>query len=192
MMLNILEIEKPTHLCVAFDVSRESFRTIELPEYKGTRGETPPEFLGQVPLLQDALHAMNIATITKEDYEADDIIASYAKAALAQGWSVTIVSSDRMALGASASISMRIRWRTASALWVSPPWLDWMAVVKKYFSSNMPRGVSIYFFDVIHQLLVRHLFLAFTKQVNVVDEVPLTPFFQHVNGGLEGHEFAHA
>lgn len=41
MLLNILEGEKPTHLCVAFDVSRESFRTQELPEYKGTRGETP-------------------------------------------------------------------------------------------------------------------------------------------------------
>ena len=47
MMLNILAAEKPTHLAVAFDISRESFRTEEYPEYKGTRGETPPEFIGQ-------------------------------------------------------------------------------------------------------------------------------------------------
>jgi len=46
MMLNILQNEKPTHLAVAFDLSRSSFRTDEYPEYKGTRGETPPEFNG--------------------------------------------------------------------------------------------------------------------------------------------------
>jgi len=65
MMLNILELEKPTHLCVAFDVSRESFRTIELPEYKGTRGETPPEFMGQTELLVEALTAMNITSVSR-------------------------------------------------------------------------------------------------------------------------------
>ena len=55
MLLILLQNEKPTHLAVAFDISRHSFRTREYPEYKGTRGETPPEFKGQVPLLQDAL-----------------------------------------------------------------------------------------------------------------------------------------
>ena len=76
MMLNILQAEKPTHLAVAFDLSRSSFRTEEYPEYKGTRGETPPEFVGQTELLQEALEAMNIKTITRVNYEADDILAS--------------------------------------------------------------------------------------------------------------------
>ena len=65
MLILLLQKEKPTHLAVAFDISRYSFRTREYPEYKGTRGDTPPEFIGQVPLLEEALAAMNITTITK-------------------------------------------------------------------------------------------------------------------------------
>ena len=65
MLINLLGNEKPDSLAVAFDISRHSFRTDEYPEYKGTRGETPPEFKGQVPLLQEALHAMGIRTIEK-------------------------------------------------------------------------------------------------------------------------------
>jgi DNA polymerase I len=95
MMLNLLSKEKPTHLAVAFDISRFSFRTREYPEYKGTRGETPPEFIGQVPLLQDALHAMGITTITKEDFEADDILATLAYQGSAQNFRVLVVSGDR-------------------------------------------------------------------------------------------------
>jgi len=95
MMLNILEIEKPTHLCVAFDVSRESFRTIELPEYKGTRGETPPEFLGQTELLVEALTAMNITSVSREMFEADDLLASLSVQGEAAGMKVLVVSGDR-------------------------------------------------------------------------------------------------
>jgi DNA polymerase-1 len=95
MMLNILEIEKPTHLCVAFDVSRESFRTIELPEYKGTRGETPPEFLGQTELLVEALTAMNITSVSREMFEADDLIASLSVQGEEAGMKVLVVSGDR-------------------------------------------------------------------------------------------------
>ncbi len=95
MLLSLLAKEKPTHLGVAFDISRYSFRTREYPEYKGTRGETPPEFMGQVPLLQEALAAMSIPTITKEDYEADDILATLATQAAAQGFRVLVVSGDR-------------------------------------------------------------------------------------------------
>ena len=95
MMLNILAAEKPTHLAVAFDVSRESFRTAEYAEYKGTRGETPPEFIGQTELLREALSAMNIKNITRENYEADDIIASLADQAADAGFSVGVVSGDR-------------------------------------------------------------------------------------------------
>jgi DNA polymerase-1 len=95
MMLNILQNEKPTHLAVAFDISRHSFRTDEYPEYKGTRGESPPEFNGQTELLRDALAAMNITTLTRENFEADDIIASLADQGAAAGYRVLIVSGDR-------------------------------------------------------------------------------------------------
>ena len=95
MMLNILQNEKPTHLAVAFDLSRHSFRTEEYPEYKGTRGESPPEFNGQTELLRDALAAMNILTLTRENYEADDVIASLADQGAAAGYRVLIVSGDR-------------------------------------------------------------------------------------------------
>ncbi|UYN84245.1 MAG: DNA polymerase I [Microcella sp.] len=95
MFLSLLAKEKPTHAAVAFDISRFSFRTREYPEYKGTRGETPPEFVGQVPLLQEALAAMSIPTITKEDFEADDILATLATRAAAEGFRVLVVSGDR-------------------------------------------------------------------------------------------------
>ncbi|RLP72618.1 DNA polymerase I [Mycetocola manganoxydans] len=95
MLINLIRDHKPTHIAVAFDISRFSFRTREYPEYKGTRGETPPEFIGQVPLLQDALAAMNITTISIEDYEADDILATLSVQGREQGYRVLVVSGDR-------------------------------------------------------------------------------------------------
>ncbi|MEJ6489313.1 DNA polymerase I [Leucobacter sp. USCH14] len=95
MLINLLGNERPDALAVAFDISRHSFRTEEYPEYKGTRGETPPEFKGQIPLLQDALHAMGIRTIEKENYEADDILATLATRASEHGYRVLVVSGDR-------------------------------------------------------------------------------------------------
>jgi DNA polymerase-1 len=95
MLLNLLEGEKPTHLAVAFDISGPSFRATEYPEYKGNRGETPPEFFGQTELLEDAMESMNIRTLTKKDYEADDILASLADQASAAGFKVLVVSGDR-------------------------------------------------------------------------------------------------
>lgn len=95
MLLLLLQNEKPTHLAVAFDISRHSFRTREYPEYKGTRGETPVEFKGQVPLLQDALKAMGVRTLEKEDFEADDILATLAARGSAEGYRVLLVSGDR-------------------------------------------------------------------------------------------------
>ena len=95
MLLNILNAEKPTHIAVAFDLSRESFRTQEYPAYKGTRGETPPEFNGQTELLYETLAAMNIRTFTKVNYEADDVLASFADQAADAGFKVLLVSGDR-------------------------------------------------------------------------------------------------
>ena len=95
MLLLLLANEKPTHLAVAFDMSRQSFRTKQYAEYKGNRGETPVEFRGQVPLLQDALKAMGIRTLEKEDFEADDILATLAARGRADGYRVLLVSGDR-------------------------------------------------------------------------------------------------
>lgn len=95
MLIMLLQQQRPTHIAVAFDISRYSFRTREYPEYKGTRGETPSEFTGQVPLLEEALRAMNITTIAKEDYEADDILATLARRGVEEGFRVLLVSGDR-------------------------------------------------------------------------------------------------
>jgi DNA polymerase I len=95
MMLNLLEKEKPTHLCVAFDVSGPTFRTEEYPEYKGTRSETPEEFLGQTELIQQALEAMNIRWVTKPGFEADDLLATLARQGDEAMMRVLVVSGDR-------------------------------------------------------------------------------------------------
>ncbi len=95
MFVNLLKAEKPTHLAVAFDTSRVSFRTREYPEYKATRSETPPEFSGQIPLLQECLRAMNVTVLTKEDIEADDILATLATEGVAAGYDVLVCSGDR-------------------------------------------------------------------------------------------------
>ena len=95
MLLNLLQNENPSHIAVAFDISRSSFRTREYPEYKAGRDATPVEFKGQVPQLRDALHAMGITTVVKEDFEADDILATLARQGREQGFKVLVVSGDR-------------------------------------------------------------------------------------------------
>ncbi|MDQ4212814.1 DNA polymerase I [Microbacterium capsulatum] len=95
MFVNLIKAEQPTHLAVAFDTSRHSFRTDEYPEYKATRSETPNEFRGQIPLLQDCLAAMSVPVLTKEGIEADDILATLAAQGSAQGYDVLVVSGDR-------------------------------------------------------------------------------------------------
>jgi DNA polymerase-1 len=95
MLLLLLQQQRPTHLAVAFDVSRESFRTREYAEYKGTRGETPPEFKGQIPLLQEALRTMRVQVLLKDDFEADDVLATLATQGAAVGYGVLVASGDR-------------------------------------------------------------------------------------------------
>ena len=95
MLLLLLQNERPTHLAVAFDLSRHSFRTDEYADYKGTRGETPNEFKGQIPLIQESLQAMNIPILEKEQFEADDILATLATQGAAEGFRVLVVSGDR-------------------------------------------------------------------------------------------------
>lgn len=95
MLINALRDEKPTHLCVAFDVSRKTFRTDLFPDYKANRAKSPAEFKGQVELIRDVLTAMNVVNVSVENYEADDIIATLTKQAEADGLDVMILTGDR-------------------------------------------------------------------------------------------------
>lgn len=95
MFVNLVKAEQPTHLAVAFDTSRHSFRTDVYPEYKANRSESPAEFKGQIPLLQDCLAAMNVPVLTKEGIEADDILATLATQGAAEGFDVLVCSGDR-------------------------------------------------------------------------------------------------
>ncbi|WP_246039747.1 DNA polymerase I [Glycomyces buryatensis] len=98
MLINLLRDEKPTHVAVAFDLSRKSFRTEEYAEYKDGRAETPAEFKGQIPVIQDLLEALGIKWLTKVNYEADDIIATLATRSEAAGAQTLISSGDRDAI----------------------------------------------------------------------------------------------
>ncbi|WP_028821541.1 DNA polymerase I [Propionimicrobium lymphophilum] len=95
MLINLLRDEQPTHIAVAFDLSHVTFRTKEYSDYKGTRPETPPEFKGQVDMIREVLTALNIVYVEKENYEADDVIATLSKQANDAGWQTLIVSGDR-------------------------------------------------------------------------------------------------
>ncbi|MFI1987968.1 DNA polymerase I [Actinoplanes sp. NPDC020271] len=95
MFINMLRDEKPTHIVVAFDLSRKSFRTEKYAEYKAGRAETPAPFQGQVSLIKEVLEALRIPVVEKENYEADDVIATLATQAREAGMEVLISSGDR-------------------------------------------------------------------------------------------------
>lgn len=95
MLANTLRDEAPTHFAVAFDVSRKTWRSEEFPEYKANRSKTPDEFKGQVELIGELLDAMNAPRFATEGFEADDIIATLATQAEAEGFEVLIVTGDR-------------------------------------------------------------------------------------------------
>jgi len=98
MLATLLHDEQPTHVAVAFDVGRTTFRTEMFPDYKAQRDETPPEFISQIPILKNLLTALGITTIEKPNYEADDIIATLATTAQPLGFETLIVTGDRDAL----------------------------------------------------------------------------------------------
>jgi DNA polymerase-1 len=95
MLLSQLEQHRPTHVAAAFDASRHSFRTDIYPAYKAGRGETPEEFKGQVPLIQDVLAALGIRYFEEPDVEADDVLATLATKAADAGLKVLVMSGDR-------------------------------------------------------------------------------------------------
>ena len=87
--------EAPTHLAVIFDKSEITFRNELYPEYKAHRPPAPEDLVPQFPLIRDATRAFNLPCIEMAGYEADDLIATYARDAAAKGASVRIVSSDK-------------------------------------------------------------------------------------------------
>ncbi len=85
----------PTHLAVILDKAGTSFRNDIYDQYKANRPPAPEDLVPQFPLIRDATRAFSLPMIEEENVEADDMIASYARAATARGWDVTIVSSDK-------------------------------------------------------------------------------------------------
>ena len=95
MLLSLLTTEKPTHVAVAFDVSRKTFRSEIFPEYKANRAKTPDEFRSQMSYLHELVTAFGITTFEVEGFEADDIIATIAKQAERENAEVFICTGDR-------------------------------------------------------------------------------------------------
>lgn len=95
MLINVLRDEEPTHVCVAFDRSRTTFRSEIYTDYKANRSETPEDFRGQVSLIKEVLDALRIRHVDLEGYEADDIIGTLATQAGAAGFETLICSGDR-------------------------------------------------------------------------------------------------
>ena len=95
MLLKLLDDLQASHVAVLFDSARESFRNEIFPEYKANRPDPPDELIPQFPLVRDATRAFNVECIERPGFEADDLIATYARHALADGLDVMIVSSDK-------------------------------------------------------------------------------------------------
>ena len=95
MLLNLIINEKPTHIAVAFDVSRKTFRTEMFPEYKATRAATPDEFRSQLSYINELVDSLNIRRFAIEGFEADDILATLSTRAVAEGFEVLICTGDR-------------------------------------------------------------------------------------------------
>ncbi|MTA49884.1 MAG: DNA polymerase I, partial [Actinobacteria bacterium] len=95
MLISLLKDEKPTHVAVAFDVSRKTFRTDIFPDYKANRAKTPDEFRSQMSYLNDLVTGFGITQFALEGYEADDIIATITKQAEREGAEVLICTGDR-------------------------------------------------------------------------------------------------
>lgn len=95
IILKVIDEEKATHVCVAFDLKEPTFRHKMYSEYKGTRHPMPDELREQVPLIKEVLKSMNIFTISKAGYEADDILGTLSRLGENNGYDVTVLSGDR-------------------------------------------------------------------------------------------------
>lgn len=127
ILLRVLEDEKATHLCVAFDVKHPTFRHEMFPEYKGTRKGMPDELREQVPLIKEVLKAMNITILERPGYEADDILGTLSRIGDNNGFEVTLLSGDRDLLQlATDKIKIKLPKTKAGK-----------TVIEEYYSSNV-------------------------------------------------------
>ena len=132
MLINVLRDEAPTHLGVAFDVSRSTFRSELYTDYKANRSESPSEFRGQVDLVKEVLKALNVVYVDKPGFEADDVIGTLATRAEAAGWQVLICTGDRDAFQlVSEDVTVLYPRRGVSDLTRMTP----QAVQEKYFAT---------------------------------------------------------
>ncbi len=95
MLMQFFKENQYEYIGVVFDAERHNFRNDIYPDYKATRRETPEELIPQFPLIREAVKAFNVLSVEEEGFEADDLIASYTKAALDQEMEVVIVSADK-------------------------------------------------------------------------------------------------
>ncbi|HSU78859.1 MAG TPA: DNA polymerase I [Candidatus Angelobacter sp.] len=95
MLLKVIEEEQPTHMLVAFDAGKTTFRHETFKEYKGTRQKTPPELSEQLPFIHEVVDLLGIARYEKPLYEADDIIGTLSKQAAGNGFDVKVYSGDK-------------------------------------------------------------------------------------------------
>lgn len=95
ILMKILEDEKPSHMLVAFDAGKTTFRHETFQEYKGGRQKTPPELSEQFPFIRELLDAYQISRYELENYEADDIIGTLSKQAEKDGYEVKVISGDK-------------------------------------------------------------------------------------------------
>ena len=95
MLIRLLKDYHPDGIAVAWDVSRQTFRTESYPAYKAQREKAPDHFRSQLPLMDEVLQTLNITQLREEGYEADDIIATLTRNGVSAGWEVLIVTGDR-------------------------------------------------------------------------------------------------
>jgi len=98
MLINVLRDEQPDAVAVAFDVSRQTFRSEQYAEYKANRSASPQEFSGQVALIKEVLEALRVEVVEMPGYEADDVIATLTRQARAAGYQVLVSTGDRDAI----------------------------------------------------------------------------------------------
>jgi DNA polymerase-1 len=95
MLMNLIETHRHDLWAVIFDAKRQNFRHDLFPDYKANRASPPPELIPQFPLIREVCQAFDVPSVEMEGYEADDLIATYARQAVQEGYHVTIVSGDK-------------------------------------------------------------------------------------------------
>lgn len=127
IMLRILEDEKADYLAVAFDLSAPTFRHLEYSEYKANRRSMPSELREQIPLMKSVLESMNISILSKEGFEADDILGTVSKKFAKNDLKVSIISGDRDLLQlADENIKIRI-----------PKTVKGQTIIKDYYPKDI-------------------------------------------------------